>query len=128
MRAQVFEDANNPAESICDESLDIEIEFLSADDEVCTVNTGPEWLSGDWNIYPNPAGRFVTVDLTVNSPVQILLRISDVSGRTVHAEVIPGSSGRQELRVETSTLASGIYVVSLEAENARDVKRLAVQH
>ncbi|MCA1750709.1 MAG: T9SS type A sorting domain-containing protein, partial [Flavobacteriales bacterium] len=128
LRAQVYSDADNPDGSICAESSDIELTFLADNAEDCTINSVLDWLSGDWSIYPNPAGHFVTVDLTVNSPLPIVLRITDISGRTVHTEVIAASSGRQEVRVETSQLASGIYMVSLEADNARDVKRLAVQH
>ncbi len=64
------------------------------------------------NIYPNPANNFLNIDLTgIGSDRNIGIRIVDMTGKTVHAT--SNNMGGQLLRVETSNISTGLYIVEL---------------
>ncbi|MFM8949463.1 MAG: M43 family zinc metalloprotease [Bacteroidota bacterium] len=64
------------------------------------------------SIYPNPANNYLNIDLTsISSDRNIGIRIVDMTGKTVHAT--SNNTGGQLLRVETSNISSGLYVVEL---------------
>lgn len=126
LRAQVYEDANNPEGSICDESFDIELNFLAADDEDCTVSTSDAGVVPAWGLFPNPAADRFSVGLTLTTPESLTLRITDISGRTVRSELLPAASGRREVAVQSGKFAPGVYAVTLEGAHFRDTKRLVI--
>ncbi|MGR6087915.1 MAG: M43 family zinc metalloprotease [Arcticibacter sp.] len=64
------------------------------------------------NIYPNPANNFLNIDLTgISSDLNVGIRIVDMTGETVHATY--NNMGGQLLRVETSNISAGMYVVEI---------------
>lgn len=64
------------------------------------------------NIYPNPANNFLNIDLTrISSDRNIGIRIVDMTGKTVHST--SNNMGGQLLRVETSNISTGLYIVEI---------------
>ena len=78
-------------------------------------------------VYPNPASRTATVETMLARPGDRSVRVLDVLGREVlvlakgHAE-----AGMQRIAVDTSTLSSGIYFVTMATDSSRLTRRLVV--
>jgi hypothetical protein len=64
------------------------------------------------NIYPNPANNFLNIDLTgISSELNVGIRIVDMTGKTIHST--SNNMGGQLLRIETSNIRAGMYVVEI---------------
>jgi hypothetical protein len=65
-------------------------------------------------IYPNPANDFVTINFTAKNAGSVSVVISDLSGRvimnTASSKLV---AGKNSLTINTETLSSGMYFVSL---------------
>lgn len=68
--------------------------------------------------YPNPFNPLTTINYGLPNPAKVNLRIYDISGRLV-ATVLDGYrlSGYHSVTVDGSSLASGIYIARLQAED-----------
>ena len=77
--------------------------------------------------YPNPATDRLTVPYALASEGSVRVSVVDVLGRTV-AVLREGqaSAGRAEVQVATDRLAPGLYLVVLEADGQRAVRRITV--
>ncbi|MBI3509590.1 MAG: T9SS type A sorting domain-containing protein [Bacteroidetes bacterium] len=92
------------------------------------LSTGTEWNKfGLVKLYPNPASNVAWIEFENNNPSnEIILSITDASGRKVHEENI-SSTGQQRIAIDLQNFASGVYSVSLEQNGQRTVRRLIVQ-
>ncbi|WP_461304608.1 T9SS type A sorting domain-containing protein, partial [Aureisphaera sp.] len=73
------------------------------------------------SLYPNPASSVVTLANTAN----ILLEqaaIYDTNGRLIRT--IDLADMQQEMAIDVSDLATGVYMVMITSDNASTVKRL----
>ncbi|MRT18088.1 T9SS type A sorting domain-containing protein, partial [Vitellibacter sp. q18] len=72
-------------------------------------------------LYPNPASDVVNLVNGTNIALEQML-IYDINGKLVGQTDLRGMQG--ERSVDVSTLASGVYMVQINGENASTVKRL----
>lgn len=66
-----------------------------------------------FNIYPSPVKDYLIVDLADVQNARV--SIHDISGKTVYQQTISAAQAGSKLKVNTSNLASGVYVVQVEA-------------
>jgi hypothetical protein len=79
------------------------------------------------NAYPNPAGKTLNVDYTINSVGSARLVIQNLLGVKVREEILSGMNGKAQ--VDVSDLPEGIYVYSLEIDGKNiSTKKLLVRH
>ncbi len=73
------------------------------------------------NVYPNPSNGEFTVELNngLNKSVQVI----DVTGRTV----LSTSSDNNQVKVNISNLANGVYYVKVKSDNATEVLKVVKQ-
>jgi hypothetical protein len=82
--------------------------------------------------YPNPASRRVTVRFAIpeeGAPAgqgEATLRLYDVLGREVQSVRTGAEPGRHETQLSVSDLASGVYVLRLQAGETSQTRRLTV--
>ncbi|MEF8797526.1 MAG: T9SS type A sorting domain-containing protein, partial [Salinivenus sp.] len=80
--------------------------------------------------YPNPARTRVTVRFAVPDDAgaegDVRLRLYDVLGRQVQAVRTGAEGGRHETQLSVSDLASGVYVLRLQAGGNAQTRRLTV--
>ncbi|MBK8343660.1 MAG: T9SS type A sorting domain-containing protein [Bacteroidetes bacterium] len=62
-------------------------------------------------LYPNPASDFIYVDFNSESTDEILLTVTDMSGRVI--EDISYTNDEDMLILDTESLAPGLYIVSI---------------
>ena len=96
-------------------------------DEFCaTIDLDPnfagEATGEDWTVtlIPNPAKTATTVRLTGAKVLQA--RLYDLYGRTVWE----GQAAREEFKIPLDRLASGMYLVEIETEKGKAVRKLVV--
>lgn len=74
--------------------------------------------------YPNPADRWLTVELHADKPLQDLqIQILDASGRAVTNEYIGTVQGHRQIPLDVSRLASGLYALRLLDNGRSNVTR-----
>jgi hypothetical protein len=78
--------------------------------DVCAVGVNESDLSS-FAIYPNPATNVLNIDS--NKDGVILVTISDMAGRTVHATAF---SSVRRTQLDVNTLPAGMYVVAIETK------------
>jgi cyclomaltodextrinase / maltogenic alpha-amylase / neopullulanase len=77
--------------------------------------------------YPNPFSEQTTLVMEVPSRMQVRYNVFDLLGRRVlSGESAMLSPGRHELPLRTSGLASGVYLLRVEAGGASQSRRLTV--
>lgn len=87
-------------------------------------------VDGDNNgiaIYPNPATSTVNVRYNFVNKADGRLLIKDLTGRTVHNQQLGANlSGEQVFNVDISSLASGMYIMELYANDDKMVSKFNV--
>lgn len=82
------------------------------------------------NIYPNPANASANVHFFLEKTSDLEVTVADVTGKMVQS-VYSGSmaQGHQDMKINTSNLPSGIYLVNMKADNGNVVSsKLVVAH
>ncbi|MDX1462588.1 MAG: T9SS type A sorting domain-containing protein, partial [Marinirhabdus sp.] len=78
-------------------------------------------LDAGITMYPNPAQGQVTIANSSNINLE-RLTMYDVNGKMVNTTDLSDMQGEQT--IDIANLASGVYIVQIESENASVVKRL----
>ncbi len=66
-------------------------------------------LTGNWYIYPNPASDQIRVKTDVPNVDRLNYRISDLTGKTVAADVMDA----EQKTISTSRLSKGLYILEI---------------
>ena len=71
------------------------------------------------SVYPNPASGIVSISFTTTVTSKTKLELYDMSGKVVKNlyEGVLDKNGRQKIELQTNSLPSGIYIVSLQTGN-----------
>ncbi|MFN0216568.1 MAG: zinc-dependent metalloprotease [Saprospiraceae bacterium] len=81
-----------------------------------------------WQLSPNPVNTDIaTLSISAEKAFEAGVRITDMAGRTVsfqQAVKFPQGESNYELHIEG--LANGLYLVSLESDNGRNVRKMSV--
>ncbi|MBC7862787.1 MAG: T9SS type A sorting domain-containing protein, partial [Bacteroidia bacterium] len=85
-------------------------------------------LSGNFNLFPNPANENVSVSLnSVSGTENLTLQIFDITGKLISSEKISSANGT--LNFSTQRLENGIYLLQVkEGKNIYGIKKLIVSH
>lgn len=70
-------------------------------------------------VYPNPADKQLFVRCTSQSNQPVQFSIMDLTGKTVYHQQYAVDSGNNEFSIDISSLASGVYILTLEQESIR---------
>jgi hypothetical protein len=95
------------------------------------TNVGIETLAGNGftlgqNI-PNPVKNTTHIDYSIPESGEVIFYVQSASGQLLYSKTIEATSGKNSLELNTSTLAAGIYVYSIEYKGQRLIKRMSVQ-
>jgi hypothetical protein len=87
---------------------------------------GMDGFTLDQNI-PNPAGNSTRIDYSIPESGEVIFHVQSVSGQLLYSKTIEATSGVNSLEFNTSTLAAGIYIYSIEYKGQRLIKRMSIQ-
>ncbi len=75
-------------------------------------------------IFPNPSNGSTTLSIQLLEAQQVSLMILDIQGKIQFQHNYAFKSGKNEVLIDLSTLADGVYFVQLENSNFKHTKRL----
>jgi hypothetical protein len=78
-------------------------------------------------VYPNPARESATLEFSLSASSKVTVSVLDATGRTV--SVVSDAQmqqGAQRLSIPTSTLAAGLYNITIRTEDGLMTQRLSV--
>lgn len=86
-------------------------------------------LSSFAKLYPNPTGNMATVAMNLAKQERIVISVLDVKGK----EVMPAidnsyKAGKQEVNINTSALANGVYYVQISSDKETSRIKMVVMH
>jgi len=91
---------------------------ISADDESDTpLNVA---------MYPNPVSDNLTIDYNSETPGTGVLNIYDISGRVVMSYEVIANKGLNTYSVEMGNFTEGVYLVEMQIENERIVRKIVL--
>lgn len=97
-------------------------DFNNANDTLCRtiqINSISENISGvdAWNVYPNPVQDIVHTQLSLNTPQNIVLQITDLTGKILHTESYALAQGKHVLSQNVTHLSAGVYQLRIINHN-----------
>lgn len=94
--------------------------------EVCTGVQEPLSLRG-FEVYPNPNNGQFSVSLHLLSNSNVVLDLTDMTGRSVVLEQFTASAGQVVRAIDVSGLAKGMYNLTLRMDGRAFQRRVVVQ-
>ena len=98
------------------------IKLTAINEAVPKINS----LSGEVNIYPNPATSLATVSFTLLQNSNVTIQVYDELGNLVNTIHNNMDAGPQQLNIPLDNLATGIYNVKVSTDNNSVYKKLSV--
>lgn len=83
--------------------------------------------AAEFKVYPNPAASAVHVSFEAQAPGAATLSLRDMTGRLVQARSVAVTTGRQDLELAVAELATGMYVMEVQADGMLLRERLMVR-
>ena len=84
-------------------------------------------LAANSSVFPNPAKNNATVKVNLNSTTKVQVQVLNTVGQVVKTVSAQGQAGSNSINVDLGGLASGIYLVSIKADNASSTKKLVIE-
>ena len=93
---------------------------------ISSVNDPDEF---DWSIiaYPNPVSDYLNVSFNFMDKQDIIIELSDITGKKVLFERYDGMIGKEEKSVSFSNLKSGIYILNIYNTERTFLKTVKIQ-
>ncbi len=88
----------------------------------------PQAVTAAISYYPNPFADYATIEVSVNEPQQLSVRVYDASGRFV-TQLFEGETQAlqfQRFRLDGAGLSSGTYFVRIEGEYFSEIKAVTL--
>ncbi len=79
-------------------------------------------------VFPNPSNDYLNIDFTLNAASNVAVSMIDVTGKTVYNNQLNNLNGNQGLVINTSTLANGIYSLSLKTNEGTITRKVTIAH
>ncbi len=77
-----------------------------------------------FDLFPNPSAGLVNLSLEMAQPEALSVVVTDLPGRTLFVQELPAFSGSQQLALDLTDLAPGMYLVSLRSSSGTATKTL----
>ena len=107
---------------------DLQSETFSFRTNSTTANNNIEELN-EWNVRPNPVspGADLIVDIEAATGFSGLVKLTDITGREVLSRELRVQTGQQQLSLTTDQLQTGLYLVTLQTDDAVMTRRVVVR-
>jgi hypothetical protein len=84
-------------------------------------------LAASFQVSPNPAAEQVTITLKENSG-DATVSVLDLTGKEVFQSPVNSANGSQNITVNTSTFANGMYIVNVSTNGITSSKKFIVRN
>jgi hypothetical protein len=97
--------------------------------QTSTVGMDERAINLGLSVFPNPSTEFVMVGIHLDKSSSVKVTITDIQGRIVYNNVAADvESGNHKMKVNTSGLASGNYMIAVETDETVVKEKLVVTH
>ncbi len=79
------------------------------------------------NVFPNPAVNNATVSFELNGEASVNVTVTDLAGQVVYTNNLGNVAGAQNVEINTTSMANGVYMVNVEANGAVSTQKLVVR-
>jgi Outer membrane protein Omp28/Secretion system C-terminal sorting domain len=79
------------------------------------------------NLYPNPATDMAYANITLSQPEEVIMTITDITGKVVATRNYGELTGNNLLPINTTEFADGIYLVEVRTATGVSTSKLIVQ-
>ena len=89
----------------------------------------PEELTPDLRGYPNPFSQSTTIEYTLTEATEVVLTVTDVTGREIK-KLVNGASqqpGVHQVIFNAENIPDGVYLYTLDAQGTRKTAKLILQ-
>lgn len=111
---------------------DVSGDFDASNDESCksiyATSIDENAVFSGITVRPNPADQYAYIELDSEMDDDVKLTVSDMAGNVVLSRTISLYDSKQAIRIETASLASGMYFVNLNNEKGNVMIKLVVKH
>ena len=66
-----------------------------------------------YKVSPNPINQFMSLSFTLKAAEKVTIEISDCIGNVIYREEVAGRAGINQIQINTSSFAKGIYLIKL---------------
>jgi hypothetical protein len=80
-----------------------------------------------FKVFPNPVVETATIQFNLDTPANIYLAVNDIVGKTVFEMNDTFNQGAQEIQIDASDLASGVYFVQMNVNDRVASLKLIVE-
>jgi hypothetical protein len=78
-------------------------------------------------VYPNPANTNTTISFSLNNEADVLINVTDLSGKVVYTNALGTLNGTQSVNVNTDALNSGVYMVNVSVDGSVSTQKLVIR-
>ena len=93
---------------------------------VTSVDDNPQ-LAATYNVYPNPAQNVLTIAIESLQRGELVLEVTDMSGRTLYSNTYTKSQFAFEQTIDTSELPNGLYVINVSQGGEKESKLVSIK-
>ena len=111
-----FQGTSNYGYGVCIDDVLIDGDNTGVNDELSTAGI---------ILHPNPTKDNFTLSFAKSDHDYNLISIHDITGKTIYKQTI--YSGTTSLKVDCSSFASGVYVVTMHSEHGNAIKKLVIE-
>jgi hypothetical protein len=111
----------------CGQSPIRSLSGISVSTAYCVRTSAGTGMFSEADIYPNPATDRIFVQFNAEKAADYTLTLTDMAGRNLFVEQATSQEGANLREFDVSGLTSGAYLVTIMAENTRQVMRLIVE-
>ncbi|MBL7755136.1 MAG: choice-of-anchor J domain-containing protein [Chitinophagaceae bacterium] len=82
----------------------------------------------DVKVFPNPTSNYLNLEFTMNTTSDVLVTMTDITGKTVYSQNLNNLNGNQGLVIPTGSMTDGIYVLSVKTKEGTSTQKVTVRH
>ena len=80
----------------------------------------------NFSVFPNPSNGQVTISGIINSSTNAIINVSDLTGKIVQHKIIFMEKGKNTIALNLSTLAKGMYYISINTDESQLVTPISI--
>ena len=91
--------------------------------EVLTVGITNPFFGNEFSLHPNPSPGFTTLNMQCTQSQTATLRVIDLQGKVQFQQNYTFNAGKNEILLNLSNLADGVYFLQVENSNFKQIQR-----
>lgn len=93
---------------------------------ICGAGVEDQLTAEQLSVYPNPGQGFFTLKLELDRPSDLVVRITDLSGRELSMSRV-GRISSGEVPLDLNFLSTGIYLLDVQVDGLRGLRKIVVE-